>query len=269
MKGRASLAAVAIIALIIGAAIGALGMKYGTQPTTVTSTATVVSTITTTKTVTVTETISPTTTSPQTSTSTSTTTSTTTQLSPVAKEALIYMVQEEKLARDVYLTLAKMYPTIPIFSNIADSEQTHVNAVMGLLEKYGIKVELGPVGEFQNKTFTDLYKKLVEMGSKNVTEALKVGCMIEELDIKDLHEWIEKVQNYPDIVKVFEFLMMGSRNHLRSFYWTLKNVYGIEYHPQYISVAEFNQIINSPMEIPATSSVPAGTGGGQHGKPGG
>jgi len=44
------------------------------------------------------------------------------------------------------------------------------------------------------------------------------------------------VQNYPDIVKVFESLMMGSRNHLRSFYWTLKNVYGIEHHPRYISV---------------------------------
>jgi len=26
------------------------------------------------------------------------------------------------------------------------------------------------------------------MGSKNVTEALEVGCMIEEPDIKDLHE---------------------------------------------------------------------------------
>ncbi len=266
MNAKASLAAVAIIALIIGAAIGALGMKYGVQPVTVTSTATVISTVTKTETTIITET-PPTITTQQ--TSTSTTSVTTTQLSPVAKEALIYMVQEEKLARDVYLTLAKMYPTIPIFSNIADSEQTHVNAVMGLLEKYGIKVELGPVGEFQNKTFTDLYKKLVDMGSKNVTEALKVGCMIEELDIKDLHEWIEKVQSYPDIVKVFEFLMMGSRNHLRSFYWTLKNVYGIEYHPQYISVEEFNQIINSPMEIPATSSVPAGTGGGQHGKPGG
>lgn len=267
MKGKASLAAVAIVALIIGAAIGALGVKYGTQPVTVTSTATVISTVTETKTTTVTVAPSPTATSPQASTS-ATTSVATTQLSPVAKEALVYMVQEEKLARDVYLTLAKMYPTVPVFSNIADSEQTHVNAVMGLLEKYGIKVELGPVGEFPNKTFTDLYKKLVDMGSKNITEALKVGCMIEELDIKDLHEWIEKVQNYPDIVKVFEFLMMGSRNHLRSFYWTLKNVYGIEYHPQYISVEEFNQIINSPMEIPATSSVPAGAGGG-HGKPGG
>ncbi len=68
-----------------------------------------------------------------------------------------------------------------------------MNAVMGLLEKYGIDVELGSVGEFPNKTFTDLYKKLVDMGSKNATETLKVGCVIEELDIKDLHEWIEKV----------------------------------------------------------------------------
>ncbi len=68
-----------------------------------------------------------------------------------------------------------------------------MNAVMGLLEKYGINVELGFVGEFLNKTFTDLYKKLVDMGSRNATETLKVGCMIEELDIKNLHEWIENV----------------------------------------------------------------------------
>ncbi len=265
MKGRASIVAVAIVALIIGAAAGALGVKYIAQQAPVTTTVTVTSTMTKTETTTTTLVKKPSPTSTAAQTGTSTTPGTATQLSPVAEEALVYMVQEEKLARDVYLTLAKTYPTIPVFSNIADSEQTHVNAVMGLLEKYGIKVELGPVGEFPNKTFTDLYEKLVSMGSKNVTEALKVGCMIEELDIKDLHEWIEKVQNYPDIVKVFEFLMMGSRNHLRSFYWTLKNVYGIEYHPQYISVEEFNQIVNSPMEIPATSSVPAGAG--KHGKP--
>jgi len=126
-----------------------------------------------------------TTTSPQTQTTTTTTTSTS-GLTPTEIEAIKYMAEEEKLAYDVYNKLAEMYPNVPIFANIAKSEATHVKAVLSLAEKYGIPIKLGAPGQFNNTHIQELYDQLVKEGSKGLEEALKVGALIEETDIKDL-----------------------------------------------------------------------------------
>ena len=52
-------------------------------------------------------------------------------------ESLLYMREEEKLARDVYLTMYVKWKT-HVFSNIADSEQMHTLAVKSLLDAYGL-----------------------------------------------------------------------------------------------------------------------------------
>jgi len=44
---------------------------------------------------------------------------------------------EEKLARDVYLTLYETWQ-FPVFRNIPRSEQRHSNAIKALLTKYNI-----------------------------------------------------------------------------------------------------------------------------------
>jgi hypothetical protein len=58
-------------------------------------------------------------------------------LTEVEAEGLIFMREEEKLARDVYLTLYDQWD-IPIFQNIARSEQTHTDAIKNLLDTYGL-----------------------------------------------------------------------------------------------------------------------------------
>lgn len=50
-------------------------------------------------------------------------------------EALTFMVEEEKLARDVYNVLYDIWG-IPTFANIAKAEQRHMDAIIGLLDKY-------------------------------------------------------------------------------------------------------------------------------------
>ena len=197
----------------------------------------------------------PATTTVATTSSTSATTSSTTQqattssskLSPTEVEAIKYMAEEEKLAYDVYTKLASMYPNIQIFSNIAKSEQTHINAVLSLAKKYGIPITLGPPGKFNNTHIQELYNKLIAEGSKGLEQALKVGALVEETDIKDLQEWLSKV-NHEDIKQVFECLMMGSRNHLRAFTSTLEKQFNVKYTPQVLSEQEYEQIIKSPME---------------------
>ncbi len=169
------------------------------------------------------------------------------KLSEAEKDGILYMREEEKLARDVYQTLYEKWK-LQIFSNIARSEQTHMSAVKLLIDKYGLEdpAEGKAVGEFTDQKLQDLYNKLVEDGSKSIENALKVGAAIEEIDIIDLEKHISET-NKEDIKIVYENLIKGSRNHLRAFTSTLTK-YGVIYEPQYLSKDEYEQIINSPME---------------------
>ena len=169
------------------------------------------------------------------------------KLSEAEKDGILYMREEEKLARDVYQTLYEKWK-LQIFSNIARSEQTHMDAVKLLIDKYGLEdpAEGKAIGEFTDQKLQDLYNKLVQDGSKSIENALKVGAAIEEIDIIDLKKHISETDK-EDIKIVYENLMKGSRNHLRAFTSTL-STYGVVYEPQYLSKDEYEQIINSPME---------------------
>jgi len=132
-------------------------------------------------------------------------------------KSLQYMIQEEKLARDVYLTLYNIYK-LPVFSNIAQSEQRHMDSVKVLLDKYGIQnpLKTDTIGKYADSEFEKLYTQLVEEGKKSITDALNVGAKIEKLDIKDLEEAIAKTKN-ADLITVFSNLKSGSENHLAAF----------------------------------------------------
>ncbi len=138
-------------------------------------------------------------------------------LSSLEKDGLIYMRLEEKLARDVYLTLGKTYKQ-KMFVNIPESEQRHMDAVKALLDKYEIPdpVTDNLIGAFTNVNFKKLYDELVTKGQASFKDAMLVGKEIEELDIKDLIERIEQTDN-PDIKSIYENLKRGSENHLRAF----------------------------------------------------
>jgi hypothetical protein len=133
------------------------------------------------------------------------------------KDGLIYMRLEEKLARDVYLTLGKTY-TQKMFVNIPESEQRHMDAVKVLLNKYVITDPItdNEIGSFTNADFKKLYDDLVAKGKTSFRDAMLVGKEIEEMDIKDLNERLEQTDN-PDIKSVYENLKRGSENHLKAF----------------------------------------------------
>lgn len=162
--------------------------------------------------------------------------------------SLSFMREEEKLARDVYITLYSKW-SVNIFNNISSSEQTHMDAVLLLLKKYNLTDPVGStaVGVFNNATLQNLYNQLVAQGNNSVLDAYKVGATIEDLDIFDLKNALLNNDNQ-DIKLVYDMLTKGSRNHMRSFYKNILNTGG-SYTPQYITQAEFDAIINSSMEI--------------------
>ena len=170
------------------------------------------------------------------------------ELSNVEAEGLLYMREEEKLARDVYLRLFEEW-AIATFQNISDSEQTHTDAIKSLIDRYelGDPAASKDIGLFTDPTLQDLHDTLVEEGKQSLSSALRVGAAIEEIDILDLEERIALTDKM-DIKLVYENLMKGSRNHLRSFVSALKNQTGETYHPQYLSQEAYDSIINTPIE---------------------
>ncbi len=162
------------------------------------------------------------------------------------KNMLKVLREEEKLARDVYLYAYEKYG-LPIFSNIGNSEQRHMDQVLFLLEQYGLEDPALPKeGEFVNEELQSLYDQLTSKVDLSLMDALEVGATIEDLDIKDILEFIEDTDKAP-IIDTFQRLECGSRNHMRAFISQITSRGG-NYKPQFISPEMFRHIINSSHE---------------------
>jgi len=165
---------------------------------------------------------------------------TTNNLTQTETEALLFMLEEEKLARDTYEFLDNQW-ALAQFANIKLSEQSHMDAVISLLEQNAVSYNVLPYGEFANSDLQGFYDQFITVGTQSQIQALQVGATIEDLDIVDLEDWINEIDN-PTIIAVFRNLQCGSRNHLRSFTSALVNL-GSEYVPQFLSQQEYDEIV--------------------------
>lgn len=170
-------------------------------------------------------------------------------LSVAEREALAFMREEEKLAHDVYIHLDGLWRGYTrAFDNIANSETSHTESVRQLLLRYSLPDPTATLaaGVFQNTTLQNLYTQLLAAGAVSLVEGLKVGAAIEEIDMIDLNKALLETDNQ-DITLVYQNLLKGSRNHLRSFVSNLTKQ-GVTYVPQYMTVADFQAIVTTPME---------------------
>ena len=138
-------------------------------------------------------------------------------LTAAQKVDLLYMVEEEKLAHDVYAALAVKYPATVQFSQIVKSEAQHQAALRTLLVRYGLTDPTAGLatGEFATASFQALYGDLLADATNSVT-ALGVGIAIEKLDIADLRD-AKATVTAPDVVQVYTNLLAGSARHLVAF----------------------------------------------------
>ena len=158
---------------------------------------------------------------------------------------LLHMLEEEKLARDVYIFLENKWH-LNQFRNIKNSESTHMDAIASLLDKYGVSYTILPEGEFVSTALQTLYNELIASGGQSSAAALQVGATIEDLDIVDLQAYI-KATDKTDIIEIYESLECGSRNHLRAFVRGITNS-GAEYIPQFMTSEEYNSILSGSHE---------------------
>jgi|GEM_PF-664213 len=167
-------------------------------------------------------------------------------LSEAEKEALRFMREEEKMARDVYLMLYEKWE-LPIFNNISQSEQRHMDVIGCLLEKYEMAdpAKDKEVGAFTNTEVQDLYDQLIASGYKSLEDALLAGATIEDRDIYDLNQALgdEEVDN-EDIRFVLGNLTRASGNHLRAFMRQIERV-GATYEPVFLSPEAFKAVLDA------------------------
>ncbi len=180
---------------------------------------------------------------------------------------LEFMCEEEKLARDVYITLGAKYPASTIFGMIDDSEERHKCSVADMLGKYAIpnpstNDNVGVfTGEAYGWYFNEKYTALVERGSASGLEALYVGAFIEELDMLDINQCpkvivetdngIDDVSECgkiyttkPDIQRLYGSLIEGSENHLRAYVTNIEKQIGEgNYKAQVLTQEEVDAIL--------------------------
>lgn len=131
-------------------------------------------------------------------------------------DLLVYLIEEEKLAHDVYSVLYETWGS-NIFSNILASETQHQDQVLSLLTTYGLEdVRSAEVGVFTNPELQALYNQLIAQGLQSKTAAMEVGVLIEQTDIADLTEAMGTTTD-PVILQTLESLKKASENHLAAF----------------------------------------------------
>ena len=136
------------------------------------------------------------------------------------EEEMLFLRREEKLARDVYLTLADQW-RLPIFGNLAEAEQRHIDLLLTFFEVYGItdtETDDDP-GSFSDPAFKQLFFDLTTVNEPDphvLADDLEVGAEIEDVGLAYLDGLITDTDN-DHIRLIAHNLAKGSRNHLRAF----------------------------------------------------
>lgn len=130
---------------------------------------------------------------------------------------LAYLIQEEKLAHDIYVLAASKYG-VNVFENISKSETTHQTAIGSLLAGYSLAdptVGLPP-GAFLDPSVQKLYDELALRVNSSQEQAVEVGVLIEKTDIADLQK-VVNASPREQVTTVLQRLIAASQRHLQAF----------------------------------------------------
>ncbi len=177
--------------------------------------------------------------------------------------SLRWVREEEKLTHDVYTALHEIW-ALPVLQNIAASELNHAQSVLRVMDLYGVDNTAAgnPPGVFNDPVLQTMYTQMVAQGSQSLLEALRAGAAIEEMDILDLQARMAQTAN-PDILRVYESLLNGSANHLRSFARLIEQQTGAPYQPQYLTDEAYAEMMALAGENSRNGQGAGGNGQGQ------
>lgn len=110
----------------------------------------------------------------------------------------IELVEEEMNAEHLYSELLKQYPEVRLFSNLAESESRHANALIRALSRAGISTDDATIQELEIPP--------------TLEEALAFALALEKEDIEMLQSLLEDVED-SRLERVLKNLLHGSQRH--------------------------------------------------------
>jgi hypothetical protein len=122
---------------------------------------------------------------------------------PSIEEMLLYAIEDELRAKAEYEMIMDTYDVTKPFSNIANSEQTHINMLLPLLEAYDV--------DYDEEEILD---HIIEINS--LLEAYEVGVIAEIANIA-MYDLFLTYDIPEDLIRAFTALRDGSYNHLAAF----------------------------------------------------
>ena len=154
---------------------------------------------------------------------------------------LLYLYEEEKMARDLYTIAKELYGSNQ-FTNISESEQRHMDHVVVLFEEYNVDYPSDNApGVFDNAEIQAMFDELKVRMESSEMEAVQAALLVEETDIDDIRTLRDRTEKQ-DLIDVYDSLECGSGNHLRAYHSKLENLGGT-YEPQVLTVEEFEFVL--------------------------
>jgi hypothetical protein len=176
------------------------------------------------------------------------------------EKSLVFLMEEEKMARDVYSNLGVLR-NYQDFKDISEEEEQHLQLIIDMAKQNEILlpeiVELDFKGKFQNVRLQNLYDELIKKAKTSLVDALEVGAWIEERDIADLELAMQNTvdENFDEL---YSKLKRDSENHLRTFDKALRKK-GVKYAPQILPERQFLDIIDGHNGVEKCSKNPQKT----------
>ena len=159
----------------------------------------------------------------------------TTALSSAEVATLIYLREEGKLARDIFVSMYRNWGS-ETFSNSAFSKQIHMDAMKEMLDAYKLPDPIqSHAGVFINPDLKARYDQLLTSGLRSYIDSLYVGATIEENNSLTIRGAI-KESTHTDLTKSYRALLDESKKNL-DVYIKLLASKGVGYTPRFVSPA--------------------------------
>lgn len=136
-------------------------------------------------------------------------------LTPAAREALLFQIEEERMAQELYLALGRKWSARP-FVRIPQAEAHHAAMLRALAVRAGLAVPETVAGVFASPVIQERHDSLLARGLVSEAEALAVGAAVERQDIADLKTLIASTDS-EELKRLAQALEAASERHLAAF----------------------------------------------------
>ena len=161
-------------------------------------------------------------------------------LSGTAVAALLFQIDEERMAGELYTAFGAKWG-LPPFANIPKAEARHESVLRQLAIRAGLPAPAAVAGKFDDAEVQKRYDALLALGSESADGALRTGAYVEEVDITDLNTLIAQTDGGA-LKDAAIALRTASGHHLKAFVGLLA-ARGITYAPQVLTADNFQALV--------------------------